>query len=204
VRILEGGATKSTLDISALSRFHAVVFTDNRPLKELAAYDDFCRSTPQPSSLEADHLAPSARPTIVFLAGGVLGLAAYAFADFGPSHRISDPDGEAEVLVALTGIKVSTASVPAPAHTTLGRTPSQQSESGGHLEPRAPLVLELTADRVLAGRSVVVDSYFLPSYTAVNSIFRLLLFRLRLLTVYPKMRMSHYRIPAIGALSCCR
>lgn len=164
VRILEGGATKSTLDISALSRFHAVVFTDNRPLKELAAYDDFCRSTPQPSSLEADHLAPSARPTIVFLAGGVLGLAAYAFADFGPSHRISDPDGEAEVLVALTGIKVSTASVPAPAHTTLGRTPSQQSESGGHLEPRAPLVLELTADRVLAG-SLSEDAYVALSDT---------------------------------------
>jgi hypothetical protein len=132
------------------------VFTDNRPLSELAAYDAFCRSTPQPSSLNGDAHSNSPRPSIVFLVGGVYGLAAYAFADFGPAHLVTDKDGEAEVLVALTSIATAPDASPSPPK----RTPSLHDGSGGHLEPvgatasaTAPrLHLELTADRVLVGR----------------------------------------------------
>lgn len=130
VRVLACDALAAEL----LARFHVVVFTDNRPLAELAAYDAFCRATPQPSSLEgaaAAGDAPPALPSIVFLAGGVLGLAAYAFADFGPAHTVKDADGEAEVLVALTSARVLP---PAP-----GPGAAQPSQ------------LELCADRVLVG-----------------------------------------------------
>lgn len=126
VRVL----THDHLAAEHLSPFHAVVFTDNRPLSELALFDAFCRNTAQPSSLSGDAHAPV--PSIVFLAGGVLGLSTYVFADFGPSHAITDPDGEAEVLVALTSARVvAPAAAGAP----------------------SPPLLELCADRVLVGVS---------------------------------------------------
>ena len=78
--------------------FHCCVFTDGRSLAELAVFDSFCRATPQPTFHPEERVGGS----IVFLAGGVLGIAGWAFSDFGPSHVITDSDGSALLQLALT------------------------------------------------------------------------------------------------------